>query len=491
MRMRTIAIAAACAAAPGCLTAALADDAGKIRSEFFERLNSGTRALRAGDAQQAVKDLCWAAAHGLNSHQAALQCGLARLAARDPEGAVRSLEIAADLEPRDLGTQVGLGDAYLAAGRLDQARASYYRALEIRPDHSPAWDGLARVAQQSNDDKTALENFAKALQANAADARARLHRGYFHLDRGRLTEALDDIREAARLRPDDAEVQLGLARVLLQSRALDASLAAARRAREMQPRDARAPALMAEVFLALDALPEAEESARAALELDPGLARPRIALAGALARTGRLDEAIAVLQPPPGRSALDQLEAQQIAEARALWEKRRAELAQLAQQADAPEATPETKLALAETLLATGRADDAATLAAAALAAAPGDPASLRRAALVLAGSGHLLAGAGALEALGRLGPLSPADLVNLGVLREQTGDAQGAAAAYRQALESPGAPEAAHAGLARLALARGDRDEAARELKALLGGEPSADDARIKEALARLEVKP
>jgi predicted TPR repeat methyltransferase len=84
--------------------------------------------------------------------------------------------------------------------------------------------------------------------------------------------------------------------------------------------------------------------------------------------------------------------------------------------------------------------------------------------------------------------PLDGTDLVNLGVLRELTGDPAGAADAFRRATEAGGG-WSAQAGLARLALAAGDRAAATAALEALLAAGPPPDDgARAMEALRALD---
>jgi tetratricopeptide (TPR) repeat protein len=469
---------------------ARAEDAAAVRQESFRRLNEGIRLLKTGDARAAADNLCWVAARALSSHDAHWYCGLALIQARDPEGAVKALEIASELEPKHLGTLVALGDAFLAVGNPDAARGAYYRALDVRKDYSQAWDGLARVAIATGEETQALEFFGKALEANPADARTRIHRGEYQLSKNRVEAALDDAREAARLRPDDAEVQLGLARTLLRARLPDQALAPAREAIRLTPRDARAVVMLAEIYLALDALPEAEEAARQALAIDPGFARAQVALAEALGRQGRLDDALAQLGAAVGATAAtrDDAGAALRREAQQRWRARVTELASLGAKALAGDATPADLLALAETQIAVGRTAEAAALAESAVARAPQDTAVVRRAAFVLGSAGRLLEAEKLLLQVAEKQPLGGTDLVNLGVLRELTGDPAGAAEAFRSAAEAGGG-WSAQAGLARLALAAGDRAAATAALQALLAAGPPPDDtARVIEALRTLD---
>ena len=474
---------------PACLLPlAEAEDAAWVREQFASRMGKGFMALRQGDAVTAAENLCWAARRGLNSARANLGCGRALIALREPDEAIPHLELASQLDPENLGIWVCLGDADLAAGRLDSARVAYYHALKLRVDHSPAYDGLARLAIARGDKKAALEFFAKALEANPADARTRLHRGQLHLEAHRFDQARKDIEQAARLRPDDAEVQLGLARILLQSGLPNQALAAARKALEIRPKDARIPAVMAATFLRMKAWSEAEQNARRAVGLDPDLSDARWALGEVLGRTGRLDEAIEVLVPPHPERLLGR-EVTKLAAARKTWIERKTRLGQLDAMARREQAAIPEMLELAEALLETDRKQRAAALAIEVSQRSAVSWDQIRQAARILFRAGHALESATLLERIDAAGRATSVDILNLGVAREITGDPAGAEQAYRRALSMPDPPVQAYGGLARLALARGDYDDVAAELKALLAAHPPPDDAaRASAALERLE---
>lgn len=499
-RRRRILPAVAFAALVAAAAPAFADDAAEVRTLVFEKIDRGALALKRGDALTAKEELCWAHRRALNNHTAAWYCGRAALAAREPQRAVSALELAVELDPKHLGSGVDLGRAYVALGNVARARAAFFSVLEVRRDHAPAWAGLARVAELTRDDERALELYAQALAANPADATSRLERGELHLRRGRLDQALEDIREAARLRPDETDVQLGLARVLLEAKLYDEALAAARRARALSPKSSLAWALSAEVFLAKDALPEADEAARRALEFDREEPRAMFVLGEVLGRSGKLEDAIAAFAHPR-EEVLTEAERAVLANARARWTDRRERLAALEAAVLLPDVSLADLLALAEIRVAMGRPDDAAALVLRAndLGLLDGDTA--RRIALVLGRAGRMQDAERVLAPVATGPDARARDVVNLGVLRELTGDPQGARQSFEDALSRWGAEAtpgdtaaiAAHAGLARLALRDGDRARAANALQALLRMGPEDDVAtRVRDALARLapEVK-
>lgn len=475
--------------------AAWADDSGELREEVFRRIDRGVAALRQGDAIKAREDLCWAYGRALNNHSAAWYCGRAALLSRQPELAVESLELAVELEPEHLGSGVDLGHAYLALGDPPRARATFFKVLEVREDHSPAWTGLARVAALTGDEERALELYEKALEANAADAKARLARGELHLAAGRLDQALDDIREAARLRPDDAAVQLGLTRILLRTRLFDEALAAARQAQRLNPASPSVFAMTAEVYLSLDALPEAEEKARKALRLDRGHPRARVALAAVYGRTGRLEEALELLEARDEDEFLLPDEATRLREARERWTGYRDNLARLESAAGAEDATARDLVDLAKVRLATGEKERALALLERAHAKGAEDAALLRDGAWILGQSGRMIESERWLVRLVAMDEAEARDLVNLGVARERSGDPAGAAASFAQALErargaAPGDPAAiaAQGGLARIAAARGETEAAIGALEAFIELGPSEEAAtRARAAIERL----
>ncbi|MDQ7006514.1 MAG: tetratricopeptide repeat protein [Acidobacteriota bacterium] len=470
------------------LTAAIlpptrAEDAAWVREAFTRRMGRGLAALAQGNAAAAVDDLCWAARRGLNSARANLGCGRALLAARRAEEAISFLELARDLAPEDLGVAIALGDAYLAAGRTAPARAAYYRALEVRVDYSPAYDGLARLALARDDTAAALEFFGKALEANPTDARARLHRGELHLREGRIQQARADIEEAARLRPDDGEVQLGLARILFEAGLANRALATARRARALRPLDARIPALTARTLLSLEALGEAEQQAREAIGLDPDLVEARRVLAEILARTGRIDEAVEQLEVPHPQRLLGR-QRRALDTARARWLERREHLAKIEKLVGEGRPEPGETLELAASLVETGQPERAARLAQRALAGPAVDTALERRAAAILYRAGYPLEAGGVLETIDRRGAADTLDLANLALTLELTGAEEAAEKLYRRILDQPDPPAEVHAGLARLALRRGDYETLVRELEAYLAASPAPERAARADAV-------
>lgn len=474
---------------------ARAESAPEVRERFMERLGSGARALEAGNAIAAAQDLCWSASRGLNSHRAHFLCGVALTQARRPLDAARHLELASELNPKHLPTWIALGDARLAAGQIDPARAAYYGALERRTDYSPGYVGLGRLAVARGDEAAALENFRKALEANPAEVSAYLSRAGLRMEQGRHDAALEDLREAVRLRPDDGVVQRALAEVLLANGLAQEAIGAARRARALRPQDPLVAAQLARIYFELGARPEAEEEALKALALDPHLVDARLVLADVYGRSNRIGDALEVLEPPQPE-LLTQGELDRLDSARERWTTRREEIASLearqASEAGEP-LTPAERIELVEVLLDTGRADDAVASARALLERDDLPPESRRHLASLLMDAGHALEASRVLERLAAAPAAQGEDLLALAQALEHSGGTERARALYEELATrdaAEGLETRAHAGLARLAWWRGDPAEAIRHLEAYAAGvDLERERARARQVVERIRA--
>ncbi len=157
-----------------------------------------------------------------------------------------------------------LGQALRELGHLDEARASYERALARAPARSPGYlavihNSIGMVLTRQQRTSEALEHFAAAARLNPGFAEARSNLGNALAAGGRLVEAIGEYREAVRLKPEYTEPRVGLGSALLTQ------------------------------GKAVEAIPHYRE----ALRLDPDLAQAHNGLGGALAMTGHADEAMA------------------------------------------------------------------------------------------------------------------------------------------------------------------------------------------------------
>jgi tetratricopeptide (TPR) repeat protein len=173
-------------------------------------------------------------------------------------------EHAARVTPESYIAHENLGQALRERGRLEEAKASYERALVHAPARSPGYlavihNSLGMVLTREGKASEALEHFAAAAGLNPGFAEAQSNLGNALAAAGRLPEAIGRYQEAVRLKPDYTEPRIGLGSAFLSE------------------------------GNAADAIPQYRE----ALRLDPDLAQAHNGLGGALAMTGHADEAMA------------------------------------------------------------------------------------------------------------------------------------------------------------------------------------------------------
>jgi tetratricopeptide (TPR) repeat protein len=178
------------------------------------------------------------------------------------ENSLTLWEHAARVTPHSYIAHENLGQALRERGRLDEALASYERALATAPARSPGYiavinNSLGLVLTRQGRVAEARQRFAAAVLGDRGFAEARSNLANALVAEGHATEAIEHYREAIRLKPDYVEPRVGLGAVFLQSgRAADAAI-----------------------------------QYRAALGLDPNLAQAHNGLGGALATEGDLDGA--------------------------------------------------------------------------------------------------------------------------------------------------------------------------------------------------------
>ncbi|MGQ9730232.1 MAG: tetratricopeptide repeat protein [Candidatus Zipacnadales bacterium] len=95
--------------------------------------------------------------------------GRAVLRTDRPAAAVVHLRIASEMRPDDFGIWYDLGKASLDAGDTAQAKVAFERALAIRPDAYTALEGLAEAARQTGDAEAALAPLRKLRERASAD----------------------------------------------------------------------------------------------------------------------------------------------------------------------------------------------------------------------------------------------------------------------------------------------------------------------------------
>jgi tetratricopeptide (TPR) repeat protein len=134
----------------------------------------------------------------LQAGQAALRAGLPLLAAREYRAAVR-------LRPADADAHFALAGVLEAAGQADEAMAEYQRTIALRPDNAPAHNALAGLLEDQGARGAALAQYRQAVALLPSDPHLRFNLGGALADSGQRAQAAAQYREALRLKPDFAE----------------------------------------------------------------------------------------------------------------------------------------------------------------------------------------------------------------------------------------------------------------------------------------------
>jgi tetratricopeptide (TPR) repeat protein len=161
----------------------------------------------------------------------------------DYEDAIRWLERALKMEPKNVDVLYSLGRCFYSKDRYLDAGKMYERVLTIEPTHLKAEENLGLVFDATNHPEEAEEALRKAAAWAASentDEWPFLDLGGFLLDRDRAAEAVDPLRTAVRIRPTCAVCHEKLGRALLAANDLPGSIAELEEATRLDANDPKA-----------------------------------------------------------------------------------------------------------------------------------------------------------------------------------------------------------------------------------------------------------
>jgi tetratricopeptide (TPR) repeat protein len=208
--------------------------------------------------------------------------------------------------PEDAQLRAAMAQAYLEAGRVDEAvrqfDAAVRRDARLKPNYAEAMYELGVAMQQAGKLEEAVDAYNRAVQLDLkyADLHFNLARAY--AAQGKSDAAIIEYRRALDITPEDAEVHSSLASILASRNRLDESLPHYRQALELAPNLASALVDLAWI-LATTTRQDLRDPA-AAVTLAERVVRNTSGrnptaldtLAIAYAAAGRLEEAIATAE---------------------------------------------------------------------------------------------------------------------------------------------------------------------------------------------------
>lgn len=136
--------------------------------------------------------------------------------AGDRKAGIRLLRRSIFLDPGSAMTHYQLGNLYLADGAVNNAKDSFAKSIELRPEFADAWFGLIRIEERTNNLKAAAVLLVRALQSCPDSPSLNIRMGSQLLDQDRPGQAIELFKKAIELLPHEAGGYLQLARAYLK-----------------------------------------------------------------------------------------------------------------------------------------------------------------------------------------------------------------------------------------------------------------------------------
>lgn len=177
-----------------------------------------------GDYQQAIDDANEAIRLFSGNAVAYTIRGTAHADRQEYDSALEAMNEAIKLAPDCIGGLMNRGLVYETKGEHDRAAADFDRVLEMSSAEA-AFVFRARAYAAKRDYSRAVQELDQALNRDARNLTALVHRCFLRAVLGALNEALMDCNDALRERPNEAGVRATLGLVNLKKGAIDEAIA--------------------------------------------------------------------------------------------------------------------------------------------------------------------------------------------------------------------------------------------------------------------------
>lgn len=189
-----------------------------------------------------------------------------------------------------------LGNAYAAAGKWQDAEASYRGALDRKRDYAEGYYNLGRALSAQGKLEGAAEAYRHALILRPDHAETCLNLSNTLQAQGKLEEAAEACQRAISAKPQLVAAHNNLGNILLAQNRFEAALAAYSRALELKPDLAEAHHNRGLALLNAGRADEAVACCRQALFHKPDYVLAHLTLGHSLAQCGDAEEAVASYQ---------------------------------------------------------------------------------------------------------------------------------------------------------------------------------------------------
>ncbi len=195
--------------------------------------------------------------------------GLTRKQLGDAIEAERYIRQSIQLQPARAEFHANLGNLLRTQRRLQEARASYERALSLDARHANARLGLARLLPEIGEHSAAEEHCRVLIQRNGSDSEAWSALAGALRAQGKVSEAEAAYRAATKLRPDYAAAHHNLGALLAEANRAEEALTELDRARALGINSRELALNRGHALLKLYRLAEAEGAYAEAVALAP------------------------------------------------------------------------------------------------------------------------------------------------------------------------------------------------------------------------------
>jgi len=149
--------------------------------------------------------------------------------------AIASYRKALQIGPDNAGVLNNLGNALWNKGLPDEAIASYRKALQISPDNVKALNNLGVALKDKGLPDEAIASYHKALEIEPDYVDALNNLGVALKDKGLLDEAIASYHKVLEIKPDDVDALNNLGNALAANGLLEEAIASFRKALEIEP----------------------------------------------------------------------------------------------------------------------------------------------------------------------------------------------------------------------------------------------------------------
>lgn len=182
--------------------------------------------------------------------------------------------------------------ALLQSNRLAEARTLYAQICALDRMDAEAWFFLGAVNGQLNHGGAAVECFRRVIALSSGHALAHFNLGMALRLQGKLEEAVQSLREAARLAPQREEIYAGLAHTYVEMDQPEGAAGCYRELLRLKPGDADTCFNLGMMLYRQGRLEEAVVQYRESLRFNPNVASVYDNLGSASFEQGKLEEAL-------------------------------------------------------------------------------------------------------------------------------------------------------------------------------------------------------